>query len=92
MALVQPGTCRHCGCHGEGHKLANGDECGWTDWSRTVCSAPGCIMAEVARKRRAREATRAAREEALREAGLAPQPGARPESAQRWRGRKRGAA
>ncbi len=49
MSTVTPGICRHCGCRGEGHALPNGDECCWVDPSRTVCSAPGCVIAERAR-------------------------------------------
>ena len=50
MSYVAPGTCRHCGCHGEGHKLEDGEECCWIDPSRTVCSAPGCMIAEGQRR------------------------------------------
>lgn len=55
-AALQPGVCRHCGCAGEACTLPDGDKCGWTDRSRTVCNAPGCQRAEAARVRAARAA------------------------------------
>ena len=49
MSTPVPGTCRYCGCQGEACTLPNGDKCGWVDESRTVCNAPGCQRAELAR-------------------------------------------
>jgi hypothetical protein len=49
MSVVAPGTCRHCGCHGEACTLPDGEKCSWTDRSCTFCNAPGCQRAEVAR-------------------------------------------
>ncbi len=49
MGLIAPGTCRHCGCHGENCRMPDGDLCGFTDRTGTVCSAPACQRAEAAR-------------------------------------------
>jgi hypothetical protein len=53
MSTAVPGTCRHCGCHGESCTLPNGDKCGWTG-DCTVCNRPGCLRAELARVRAAK--------------------------------------
>jgi hypothetical protein len=47
------GTCRYCGCHGESCSLPNGDKCSWGNGDCTVCNAPGCMRAELARVRAA---------------------------------------
>lgn len=41
------GRCRFCGCDPvEGPcRLPDGDECGWYDAARTVCSGPPCARA-----------------------------------------------
>lgn len=49
--IPTPGTCRYCGCHGETCTLPDGEKCAWSDPERTVCTAPGCLRAEAARKR-----------------------------------------
>lgn len=56
MTLLAPGTCRHCGCHGESCTLADGEKCGWSNRDRIVCTAPGCQLAEAARAACARAA------------------------------------
>lgn len=48
-----PGTCRHCGCHGDQCMGRDGERCVWTDPARTVCSGDGCQLAELVRKRTA---------------------------------------
>lgn len=48
-----PGTCRYCGCHGDSCTLPNGEKCCWSDAGCTVCNAPGCMRAELARVRAA---------------------------------------
>jgi hypothetical protein len=40
--------------------LPDGDACAWFDAARTVCSAPGCIVAERARLRAAHNAEKQA--------------------------------
>lgn len=52
MNAATPGICRHCGC-GVSRlcRLEDGEACCWIDPSRTVCSAPACIMAEGKRTR-----------------------------------------
>lgn len=56
MSLIQPGVCRHCGCHGESCTLPDGDKCVWADSSRTVCNGASCVIAEAARVEKARVA------------------------------------
>ena len=34
--------CRICGCQGD-CRLFDGDECGWADKARTVCTSPACV-------------------------------------------------
>lgn len=60
MTLIAPGTCRYCGCHGESCSLPDGDRCTLPS-AGTVCNAPGCTRAELARVRAARAAAIAAR-------------------------------
>lgn len=55
MSMIQPGTCRHCGCtEDDACRLETGDPCWWTDREQVVCSSPSCILAEQARLARAR--------------------------------------
>lgn len=51
MSTVTGGTCRYCGCQGDSCTLPNADKCAWSDPSRTVCTARGCMRAELARLR-----------------------------------------
>ena len=54
------GRCRHCGCTEDRPcRLEDGETCVWLDSTRTVCSAPGCIVRE--RKRQAIRVARMAR-------------------------------
>lgn len=46
MSVIQPGVCRHCGCHGESCRSKDGDLCSWVDAGRTVCNGTGCLLAE----------------------------------------------
>lgn len=59
MTTIIPGKCRHCGCtEHNACRLADGDPCGWIDWTRTVCSNPSCVRAEQARKAQVQAAFR----------------------------------
>lgn len=49
MSLIQPGTCRHCGCHGESCKRPDGDLCSWAHAGCTVCNTSRCMAAEARR-------------------------------------------
>jgi hypothetical protein len=40
---VAPGTCQFCGCHGDSCSTRTGDTCGWTDSTRTCCTADCCV-------------------------------------------------
>ena len=43
---LEPGTCRFCGCTEQNAcRLEDGEACAWADMSRTVCSAPACLVA-----------------------------------------------
>jgi hypothetical protein len=53
MSHAVSGTCRYCRCHGESCSLPNGEKCCWSDAGCTVCNAPGCMRAELARLRAA---------------------------------------
>jgi hypothetical protein len=54
MSIVL-GRCRYCGCEGEACTLPNGDKCSWLSGGPgvegTVCNAPGCVRAEMTRRR-----------------------------------------
>jgi hypothetical protein len=50
---MSAGSCRFCHCTEDNAcKLPTGDPCGWWDSTRTVCTAPGCIIAYFAQERR----------------------------------------
>lgn len=49
--MPEPGTCRHCGCHGDSCVGADGERCGWKDRSRSCCTAEPCMRAEGQRLR-----------------------------------------
>lgn len=51
MTVPMAGVCQYCSCHGEACTLANGEKCVWYDAGRTVCNAPGCVRAALARAR-----------------------------------------
>jgi ParB-like chromosome segregation protein Spo0J len=43
---VKKGTCRICGCtESKGCTLPNGDNCDWTDKTKTLCDTPDCLKA-----------------------------------------------
>jgi hypothetical protein len=52
MSTATHGICRYCGCQGESCSLPNGDKCSLSDVT-SVCNAPGCMRAELARVRAA---------------------------------------
>lgn len=51
MTSLTPRTCRYCRCHGETCTLPDGEKCAWSNADCTVCNAPGCLRAELARSR-----------------------------------------
>ena len=60
--MAEAGRCRHCGCTELGPcRLEDGETCVWLDSTRTVCSAPGCIVRERQRLRAREAQMRAAR-------------------------------
>jgi len=62
---VRAGVCRFCGCGTKGKRscvltrsLFGGPPqvCGWADPTKTLCTAPACLRAEIREKRAAAKA------------------------------------
>ena len=73
---AEAGRCRYCGCTElEPCRLEDGEACCWLDSTRTVCSAPACIVRErgriarcLARTMRTRRTPAEVHEQIMREA------------------------
>jgi hypothetical protein len=54
--VVAVGQCRYCKCtEDDPCKTPGGNECGWVTAKKDRCSAPGCLVAFDAERRRAWE-------------------------------------